>query len=201
MEYWCHICKREVVLGEDFTCSQCQNAFVEEIDSEEQHPRSFLPFYMNPARNHTFPEFIIMPSLRSSRAVNLEQEGDSGLDAIIHQIMMTDQNRYGSPPASKDAISNLKEIIITNEVIKNRGTWHNGIDEFGQRIDTEKKMIECSVCKEEFIDGEYAIDMSCMHLFHKQCIFSWLDKHNNCPTCRFELPTDDLEYEARRLQK
>lgn len=28
----------------------------------------------------------------------------------------------------------------------------------------------------------------------------WLEKHNTCPSCRAELPTDDLNHENRRRQ-
>ena len=199
MEYWCHICKREAEITAEVMCMQCHKDFVEEVEQEEFHPRTFAPYYVN-SRAQSFPDLIIMPSIRSARNLSSNQDTDPALDAIIHQIMMTDQNRYGPPPASKASVSTLKEIAITNSIIQSRGTLHNGIDEFGQKIACEKIMIECSVCKDEFLDGENAIDMPCMHIFHKQCIVAWLEKHNNCPTCRFELPTDDPEYEARKLQ-
>lgn len=198
MEYWCHVCKRETLLTSESFCGHCQKDFVEEVEINEPHPRLSAAYYVN-VRSSSFPELIILPSLRSRNA--LTQDTDSALDAIINQIMINDQNRYGPPPASKASVLSLKEILITNEVIQVRGVLHNGIDEFGQQMDSAKLMIECSVCKEEFADGETAIDMVCTHIFHKNCIESWLEKHNNCPTCRFELPTDDPDYEVRRLRQ
>ena len=35
-------------------------------------------------------------------------------------------------------------------------------------------------------------------MYHKECVLPWLEKSNTCPTCRFEMPTDDLEYEDKK---
>ena len=40
--------------------------------------------------------------------------------------------------------------------------------------------------------------MPCTHQFHNECLIPWLEKHNTCPTCRHELPTDDTDYEQRK---
>jgi hypothetical protein len=36
--------------------------------------------------------------------------------------------------------------------------------------------------------------MPCGHIFHESCIFQWLKENNTCPVCRYELETDDEEY-------
>jgi uncharacterized protein YbaR (Trm112 family) len=198
MEYWCHVCKRETEVNASLACPQCQKNFIEEVDPLEQHPRNFVPYSSN-TRGRLVTELILMPTIRSLRTNNTEI--DTSLDALIHQLMLNDPNRYGPPPAAKDTISGLKEVKITSEIIESRGALHRGVDEFGQKIDKERVTIECSVCKEEFDIEDLVVDMPCLHLFHKVCIVSWLEAHNNCPVCRYELPTDDPDYEARRARK
>ncbi|KAG0476845.1 hypothetical protein HPP92_013686 [Vanilla planifolia] len=55
---------------------------------------------------------------------------------------------------------------------------------------------ECAICGEEISGGAA---MPCGHPFHWACILEWLRKHNTCPCCRFELPTDDVFGEIERV--
>ncbi|EZA49733.1 hypothetical protein DMN91_007710 [Ooceraea biroi] len=82
------------------------------------------------------------------------------------------------PPASKDAVENLSEIKIES---------------------TESK--QCPVCLKEFEVDDKAKLMPCQHVFHQECIIPWLQKTNSCPLCRYELPTDDEDYEMYRKEK
>ncbi|KAI4340095.1 hypothetical protein MLD38_024964 [Melastoma candidum] len=58
---------------------------------------------------------------------------------------------------------------------------------------------ECTVCCEEMKGGRQACELPCGHMFHWTCIMPWLSKRNTCPSCRHELPTDDISGEIRRL--
>ncbi|OMO78076.1 Zinc finger, RING-type [Corchorus capsularis] len=101
-----------------------------------------------------------------------------GLEQLIQQLAENDPNRYGTPPASKSAIEALPSVKITKNHLNS---------EFNQ----------CAVCMDEFEEGAQAKQMPCKHLYHKDCIFPWLELHNSCPVCRHELPTDDPDYERR----
>ncbi|XP_075911015.1 E3 ubiquitin-protein ligase RNF181 isoform X2 [Petromyzon marinus] len=58
----------------------------------------------------------------------------------------------------------------------------------------------CPVCLASLC-GELGTSLPCSHLFHDSCIRPWLQQTNSCPVCRYELPTDDPEYEAQRREK
>nr|KYP32435.1 RING-H2 finger protein ATL3B [Cajanus cajan] len=47
------------------------------------------------------------------------------------------------------------------------------------------KQAECAICLEEFGDGEAVkVIPQCGHVFHPQCIDTWLEAHVSCPVCR-----------------
>nr|KYP66553.1 RING finger protein 115 family [Cajanus cajan] len=45
----------------------------------------------------------------------------------------------------------------------------------------------CPICKELNVDDECYM-MPCDHVFHLQCIVSWLQINHVCPVCRYPLP-------------
>ncbi|XP_008240345.1 PREDICTED: E3 ubiquitin-protein ligase RING1-like [Prunus mume] len=101
-----------------------------------------------------------------------------GLEQLIQQLAENDPNRYGTPPASKSAVEGLPVVKISKEL-----------------LDSDSS--QCAVCKDSFELGEEAKQMPCKHIYHSDCILPWLELHNSCPVCRYELPTDDTDYEQR----
>ncbi|KQJ97203.1 E3 ubiquitin-protein ligase RING1-like [Brachypodium distachyon] len=103
-----------------------------------------------------------------------------GLEQLIEQLAENDPNRYGTPPAAKSALSTLPDVVVTDSMV------------------AAAEGAECAVCKEDFSPGEGAKQMPCKHIYHDYCIVPWLELHNSCPICRFELPTDDPDYEGNK---
>lgn len=84
-------------------------------------------------------------------------------------------------PAARAAVVALRAVEVFNAAASNAGE------------------VECVICKEEMSEGRDVCEMPCQHLFHWKCILPWLSKKNTCPSCRFQLPTDDVFSEIQRL--
>jgi len=92
--------------------------------------------------------------------------------------------RQSGPPATgKAALRALPKIKVTAHDIEVNETS------------------ECSICLDELVVGQPALRIPCGHLYHEDCVKDWLIKSNECPSCRYELPTDDPEYERGRRER
>ncbi|WOK93646.1 hypothetical protein Cni_G02346 [Canna indica] len=91
-----------------------------------------------------------------------------GLDLLLQQLTENDPSRYGTPPARKEAVEAMPTVKV-------------------------EESSRCSVCLEDFEVGAEAREMPCKHVFHGECILSWLELHSSCPMCRFQLPADETK--------
>ena len=46
---------------------------------------------------------------------------------------------------------------------------------------------ECAICLSPFISGETVRKLPCRHIFHKECIGTWLKSSHTCPLCLHNL--------------
>ncbi|KAK1441563.1 hypothetical protein QVD17_07563 [Tagetes erecta] len=155
----------------------------------EFNPFAFLQNYLNTLRaGGANIQFVIENNTDGGDASGFRLPsnlGDyfvgPGLEQLIQQLAENDPNRYGTPPASKTAIENLPSIKISKELM-------------------ESDYSDCAVCKDSFELDEVAKQLPCKHIYHQDCILPWLELHNSCPVCRYELPTDDQDYENKARQ-
>ncbi|KAF3528601.1 hypothetical protein DY000_02042297 [Brassica cretica] len=210
--FFCYQCNRTVTISissaDDPFCPRCSGGFLEEYEepnpnpSPNLNPIGFLPMAdpfstllpllfgsssAPPSSNHlqssgTHVQFVIEdhPSDPFNRIPG--NMGDyffgPGLEQLIQQLAENDPNRHGTPPASKSAIDALPTVKVTLDMLNS-------------------EMNQCAVCMDEFEDGRDVKQMPCKHVFHQDCLMPWLELHNSCPVCRYELPTDDPDYESR----
>lgn len=112
---------------------------------------------------------------------------------IVNQLMMAEQGLNREIPASKAAVEQLEKHFFVPNMTQDSATSGDASGAGGA-----DSILDCAVCQEPYEAGEEVIRLPCGHLFHGTCILPWLDKHNSCPVCRSELPTDNAEYEARK---
>ncbi len=87
-------------------------------------------------------------------------------DATIEEFLRDDPNKYGPPPASEEAIKKLQEVKYNAENAENKC---------------------CPVCQDDYKKDETLVKLPCGHDYHKDCVTSWLTKHNSCPLCRTQI--------------
>eukprot|EP01132_Coremiostelium_polycephalum_P005130 gene5130-6388_t len=96
---------------------------------------------------------------------------------LLNQLFNASAKR-GTPPASKEEVNKLKKGKADQSIVD--------------------KKEDCAVCKDEFQLNDEYIELPCTHIYHPSCILPWLEMHNSCPVCRYELKTDDKDYENER---
>lgn len=100
-----------------------------------------------------------------------------------HEDIQPPVNKNSPPPASLRILQSLSNVKITADDL----------------VDDSNR--ECAICLEEQNIGSQAVKLHCGHMFCKKCLKEWLQKHCTCPTCRFEVETDDPTYEKERIKR
>ncbi|MCO5611403.1 hypothetical protein L7F22_065656 [Adiantum nelumboides] len=210
--YQCDVAVRPSILF-PLTCPHCHGGFLEECpDSPPSSPELHSPWdYMGGfgqllddistflARTDvTVNPFLLFQSQMQNMLSAQDDEfvsengfgsshmgGDHlgpGLQQLIQHFAESESNRYGTPPAAISVIESLPSITVSKE-----------------HLHTDSA--QCAICKDEFELCLQVTQMPCKHLYHASCILPWLAQHNSCPVCRFELPTDDPDYEQLRTRR
>ena len=218
--YFCHRCNHNVAISRtpntDPLCPSCRDGFLEEIDVPRPNPNRDPVDPLAPSNARTVtgvhygprgptrvimeaPEFDRGYHVGNSRAggANFQfvfQNHPSGgeglpsnlvdflmgqeLEELIQELAENESDRYGTPPASRTAVEGLPDVVVDDKVL--------GSD-----------LAQCAVCQEDFEKDMVVKQMPCKHVYHSECLLPWLELHNSCPVCRYELPTDDPDYENR----
>ncbi|NXL93993.1 PJA2 ligase, partial [Alectura lathami] len=87
--------------------------------------------------------------------------------ALAHLESLAVDAEQAHPPAPKESIDCLPQIIVTDD--------HDGQEQC------------CTICCSEYVKGEIITELPCHHLFHKPCVTLWLEKSGTCPVCRHVL--------------
>ncbi len=82
---------------------------------------------------------------------------------------------YGGEDPEAEDLSDLRTHLLENHV-RVYNSDKDGNARFGQ---------VCSICLENWVNGQEVHEFQpCGHMFHKDCILSWLEHRDSCPVCR-----------------
>lgn len=105
-------------------------------------------------------------------------------DNIISELMNRNP-QSNVRAASERAIAQIKRIKLASD---STGITRDKIGE------------ECSICQDEYADQETLMELRCGHIYHEECLKSWLSTNGVCPICRAAVteapeqpPQDELD--------
>ncbi|KAK7246844.1 hypothetical protein RIF29_41714 [Crotalaria pallida] len=135
-----------------------------ENDEDSSNPQAWITLrFVRPTRP---PRQLLPPQANNNNTNPFENNTlDDGF--IDQEMFLPNNNRPGPPPTSTSAIAALPMVKLTQE--------HLASDP------------NCPICKDEFEVDVEVRELPCKHVYHSDCILPWLQMHNTCPVCRYEL--------------
>ncbi len=58
-----------------------------------------------------------------------------------------------------------------------------------EKLNPEKKI--CTICLQNFENFDKIINLTCLHMFHDECIKKWLNENDYCPLCNNKVSISD----------
>jgi hypothetical protein len=97
-----------------------------------------------------------------------------GTDTLFNQIIIQPLNNTNLT---------LEDVVVTTDE-----NTLNTLDRLKITKDMNEKNIKCAICIEEMITDEEYFDIKCKHIFHKECLETYLKNYNHiCPVCRNDI--------------
>lgn len=89
---------------------------------------------------------------------------------------------YGALPPDADLsyeqLASLEPVYVGSKCVNNLPSCvHDGSPLPGDQT-------KCTVCLNDFAEGDTMKSLPCVHFFHKDCIDSWLMVGHTCPVCK-----------------
>ncbi|KAJ6925048.1 hypothetical protein NC652_018099 [Populus alba x Populus x berolinensis] len=108
---------------------------------------------------------------------DLHREMRLDIDNMSYEELLALEERMGtvSTALTEEAFSEcLKTSIYESTPMEDATT----------NLEGDKDDIRCSICQEEYADGDEVGRLPCEHRYHVACIHQWLSLKNWCPICK-----------------
>ncbi|CAN8267941.1 unnamed protein product [Cochlearia groenlandica] len=130
---------------------------------------------------------------------NLRRQHLETLRQAIHNNPYNNNNnsRTTSTQAKEEVENVLKHLtketynpVPKNLLLRNLSLYYRNKNSKGEnsrnfRDFSEEEEKRCSVCLEDFEAKETVMITPCKHMFHEECIVTWLKSKGQCPLCRY----------------
>jgi len=77
----------------------------------------------------------------------------------------------------------FNDVVLSRRAIHNMNTLYP--DATAEELANTDNV--CIICREEMVAGSSTKKLPCNHIFHKNCLRSWFQRQQTCPTCRLDV--------------
>ncbi|XP_016470257.1 E3 ubiquitin-protein ligase RZF1-like [Nicotiana tabacum] len=204
--YWCRQCQRSIrttsTNPSEILCPRCFGQIQYNLDVSRRR--------LQPSPNSRLLDALALILDPSIRQQNLDQ-GDENYQLrqrarIILQFIGPEENILSLPANNTSLESsneNGVEELIQELTRNDRPGPSSDIDALPKVVLTDTHLANdsvCPVCKDEFEIGREVRELPCKHFYHSECIFPWLENHNTCPVCRYQLQGFTNNYDVQVRQ-
>ncbi|GLJ14106.1 hypothetical protein SUGI_0226220 [Cryptomeria japonica] len=125
----------------------------------------------------TYEQVLMLEANLLFGGINLhDQHSDMRLDIdnMSYEELLALEDRIGSVSTglTEETISRcMKRVIFSSDAAV-------------ADLNTVESEVKCSVCQEEYEEGDELGRLSCDHSYHSPCIKQWLLQKNLCPICK-----------------
>ncbi|KAJ6915389.1 E3 ubiquitin-protein ligase MBR2-like isoform X1 [Populus alba x Populus x berolinensis] len=128
----------------------------------------------------TYEQLLVLETnlvLNGLNFYDLHREMRLDIDNMSYEELLALEERMGtvSTALTEEAFSEcLKTSIYESTPMEDATT----------NLEGDKDDIRCSICQEEYADGDEVGRLPCEHRYHVACIHQWLSLKNWCPICK-----------------
>ena len=147
----------------------------------------FIPLFPRNQINHIpFLRHPIIPRPLTQEINNINDNGNNS-DELEFFSNLNDDNEEDDDDDDDGLFTNFERGVSSNILNNLVVSKIKNID----KLDNDKK--KCTICLENYANGDDSIALPCIHIFHALCIKTWLKNHNNCPICKYKVNFDTFE--------
>ncbi|CAN8252229.1 unnamed protein product [Cochlearia groenlandica] len=97
-----------------------------------------------------------------------------------------DNMSYEELLALEEEMGTVSTALSEEALLKSlKSSIYHPTDEPGNTMYLNKDDdVKCSICQEEYVDGDEIGTLSCQHMYHVSCAQQWLRMKNWCPICK-----------------
>ncbi|KAF9616173.1 hypothetical protein IFM89_028808 [Coptis chinensis] len=112
----------------------------------------------------------------------------SGIAEVLSALEWIDQDEELTNEELLDLEERMGTVstALTDEALSKclESSFYKPVCSDARSISSVDSDVKCSICQEEYVEGDVVGKLGCDHGYHMACIHQWLQQKNWCPVCK-----------------